>query len=294
MRNELRMKENFFGYLLLLPLLAVLGYLIIYPILLGVSFSLYEKIIGQAERFVGLQNYAITIKDKYFLGALLHSLIFTGGAIGGKFILGLAVALMLNQSFRGRNVTRGILMLPWIIPTFVSCLTWLWMYDTTQGIFNWILLKSGIVKTPIEWVSNTQLALFSVIIVNIWKGMPFFVVTILAGLQAVPEQLYEAANIDGAGGFRRLVHITLPLLLPVIIIVTGLSFIWTFNDFQMVWILTHGGPARATEILPTLTYRMAFQYMNLGQAATIPLFVLPFIGIFAFFLIKVTRKKEIQ
>jgi ABC-type sugar transport system permease subunit len=195
--------------------------------------------------------------------------VFTFGSVFGKLLIGIGMALILNQRLKGRNFFRGWMLLPWVAPTFVTALTWRWMFDGTSGVINFILVGLGLLNLPIAWLGSGSTALLAVIITNIWHGFPFFGVSLLAAMQAVPESLYEAAEVDGASPWQRFRHITIPGIQTVLIITTMLSTIWTFNDFQIVYIMTGGGPAFATHLFATYTYQVGLTGSRLGYAVAV-------------------------
>jgi len=266
-------------WLYLIPLILVIV-LAVYPLGNAIWLSLTDKRVGFAANFVGLANYLSLAKDPVFIQTAKNTLIFTVAAIVFKFILGMIMALVLNENFPLRNITRGILALPWIIPTVVGVLIWYWMFNETNGLLNIILGKH------FPWLSDKYYALFSVIFVNIWRGFPFFGINLLAGLQSISPELYEAAKVDGANALGRFWFITVPGLKYVIFVTTALSTIWTINDFQVVKLLTGGGPGTATQIFATLTYEIGISSLQLGRGIAVSLFVLPVLVIGMVFLVK--------
>lgn len=266
------------GVILIAPVILYLLLAQAYPLLSALFTSLTDKRIGTAGTFIGLQNYTDLAGDEVFRRAVRNSLVFTFGAIALKLIFGMIMALVLNQPLILRNIWRALLFIPWTIPTIITVLTFRWMYHPIGGVFNYLLLKSGIIDYPIDWLGRPSNALMSVIIVNIWRGTPFFGISLLGGLQAIPDELYEAAQIDGANRFQQFFRITIPSIRNVAILVTLVSTIWTLNDFQIIWVLTRGGPANSTQVFATLTYTEAFLNLELGRAiaisaASIPLLV---------------------
>ena len=188
---------------------------------------------------------------------------------------GLGLALAMNQHFRFKNLARALLLLPFIVPTVLSTIAWLWILDPAFSVVNWVLMATGIAKPGPTWLGNPHLAMFSIIIVNTWRGLPFYGITLLAGLQTIPPELYEAATIDGAGGWDRFRYVTLPLLKPIILIVTLFSVIFTFADFQLIYVLTHGGPANATHVFATYAFDIAMGAGQFGHGASIALAMVP-------------------
>jgi multiple sugar transport system permease protein len=190
----------------------------------------------------------------------------------------MALALLMNQHFPFKGLVRAGLLLPWIIPTALSTLAWLWIFDSTYGIISWALKNMGLIRTNIPFLGDPTLAMGSVIAVNIWRGTPFFAIALLAGLQTIAQDLYEAAAIDGANALQRFRHVTLPLIMPVLTIVTLFSIIWTFADFQLVYVLTRGGPTNSTHLLATLAYQIGMSAGELSNGAAISLWMFPFMA----------------
>ena len=286
-------EEVILGYGLLAPAVLVLGIMIGYPALSGIWFSFHNKMIGFADpRFIWLDNYVNLVQNPAVWKSIGRSLEFAVTSVAFKLPIGLGVALLLNQSFRGRGLVRGIVLLPWSLPLVVSVLIWSWMYSDLFGIFNSLLMKSHLINEPINFLGDPNLAMPSVIAVNIWRGFPFFAINLLAGLQSIPDDLYEAGRVDGASRWQLFRHITLPGLRTVILIITLLSFIWTINDFTSVWVLTRGGPGTATEVFPIITYKIAFIGLEVGRAAALPVMLLPFFTVLIVWLTRTVTSRE--
>jgi multiple sugar transport system permease protein len=269
-------REAPLGYALILPLLLVMIGLLAYPVISALLISFQDKRLGMPGRYIGLDNYAeLLFKDRRFRIVARNSFVFTFGAVFGKLIIGMAMAIVLNQRIKARNIFRGWLLLPWVAPTFVTALTWRWMFDGTSGVINFMLMGLGMLDVPVAWLGNGSTALLAVIVTNIWHGFPFFGVSLLAAMQAIPAELYEAAEVDGASPWQKFRHITVPGVWTVLIIVTMLSTIWTFNDFQIVYIMTGGGPAFATQIFATYSYYVGFSGSRLGYAVAISTILTP-------------------
>ena len=283
--------EALTGYLMISPALFLLLVLLAYPFCLAVYISITDRILGMPGKFVGVGNYIKLLHDPLFLQTALNSFIYTVSTVSLKLLLGLILAQVLNQEFRYRNVARGLILLPWIVPTSLSVLTWLWMFDSLFSIVNYMLLNVGIISNKINWLGDTFWAMLSVVIVNTWRGLPFFAISILAGLMTIPDALYEAAGIDGARWHQIYWHITLPLLQPVISVVVLFSTIWTFADFQIVYILTHGGPINATQIFSTMAYDIAMLAGRIGEGAAISLFLFPVLLIVIILMLRYLRRE---
>ena len=263
--------------LFLLPLLVLVVALIVYPVYRAVWLSLTDKLVGYPERFVGLKNYAYLAQDDAFHAVIRNSFVFTVGSVGLKVITGVLMALVLNNVIRGRNFFRGLFLLPWITSTVIIALTWRWMFDAFpgRGFFNSVLLDAGLISRPIAFMATPEGAMAAVIVANWWRAFPFFGVSFLAGMASIPKEHYEAAAVDGAGATRRFWHITLPGLKHVIIVTTLLSFILTINDFNIVYVMTRGGPGTATQIFATYSYEVAFNQLRWGRGVTISIFLVP-------------------
>jgi multiple sugar transport system permease protein len=287
------------GWLLVLPILLVLLGLIAYPFVLSIILSFTDKMIGQPAHFVGLQNYHDVLFGAEF-GSLFWksvgtTIIYTAGAVGIKVVLGMGMALFLHEEFRGRNLMRALCFLPWAIPSLITGLSWQWIFNgSPAGMLNQILIDLGLSNTLIQWLGDPHLALWSVIFVTIWAGCPFYGMMLLAGLQSIPKELYEAASIDGANVFQRYRHVTLPGLAAVLTITVLLSTMWTANGFNLIYILTGGGPADSTLTFPMLTYQVGIAgAQQLGTASTITILFLPFFLIMIVLLTRHMLREEI-
>lgn len=289
MRKEIRDIKD--GLILSLPLILIIFGLIAYPVFVGFKLGFYEKTVGLPPIYVGFSNYWETLQDPSFHRAFINAFIYTLISMIGKLIIGMAMALALNESFKGRSFVRGILLIPWVIPSYIAALVWRWIYDGTSGVLNHFLLSIGIIGEQIAWLGSVETAMFSVTLVNIWKGFPFFGISLLAGLQIIDKGLYEAAEIDGSSALNKFFYITLPMLKPILITVFVLSTIWTFNDFPIIWNMTMGGPAGVTETLPILSYKNAFISMNISRGITEAMFMIPVLSILIFILARTFRNK---
>ncbi len=267
--------ERWLAILLLLPTIVLLGLFIAYPFVKGIMLSVTDSRVGVPGHFVGLQNFKDVWNDSIFRVAVWNTCVYTFVATVFKLALGLWLAVLLNQHFKGKAITRAFILLPFIVPTVLSTLAWKWMFDPTFSVINWMLFHLGLIHGRINWLGDPHLALVSVIIVNIWRGLPFYAITLLAGLQTISPELHEAAAIDGARAWQRFRHVTWPLLLPVTLVVTLFSVIQTFADFQLVYVLTGGGPANATQLFATYAYQIGIGTGLLSQGATISLAVFP-------------------
>jgi multiple sugar transport system permease protein len=268
-------REAVFSWLMMAaPILFLAGF-VGYPFVYGILLSLEDRPIAQPGTFVGLKNFIRDFNDPIFWRVAVNTFVYTAVATVLKMIGGLGLALAMNQDFRMKNLVRALLLLPFIVPTVLSTVAWMWMLDPAFSIFNWFLLALGWPKPGPSWLGNPYLAMLSIIVINTWRGLPFYGITLLAGLQTVPPELYEAATIDGASGWQRFRYVTLPLLQPIILIVTLFSVIFTFADFQLVYVLTHGGPQNATHLFATYAFDIGMGAGQLGLGASVALTMLP-------------------
>jgi multiple sugar transport system permease protein len=269
--------ERWLAAALLLPTVILLGLFIAYPFVEGVWLSVTDARVGVPGHFVGMANFAALLSDSIFRVAVWNTFVYTAVATVFKLALGLWLALLLNRNFRGKAFTRAFILLPFIIPTVLSTFAWKWMFDPTFSVINWTLFQLGLIHSRINWLGDPNLALISVIIVNVWRGVPFFAISLLAGLQTINPELQEAAAIDGARAWQRFWHVTWPLLLPVTMVVVLFSVIQTFADFQLVYVLTGGGPANATQLFATYAYQIGVGTGLLSEGAAISLAMFPFL-----------------
>lgn len=267
-----------------LPMIVVLVGFIAYPFLSAIWLSLNTKMVGGQATFVGLANYQKLLGDPAFQRVATTSGIYTFFGVGLKFVVGLTAALVLHEALRPKNLWRMLLFLPWSIPVVIGAYTWRWLFDDMSGILSLSLINLGVTKDYVLWLANKEYTLRSILAVVVWQGTPFYTMNFLAGLAAIPGELYEAAEVDGAGVIDKFLHITLPGLVPVIIIVLMLSTIWTANDMQYVYILTRGGPQGVSEVFPYYAYKTAIELKNLALGATVPLMFFPFLAVIMYFL----------
>ena len=264
------------GFLFVTPIVVLVLALVTYPFLYAIYLSLTEKYVGMPPVFVGFENYVRLASDGFFQRAVTNSFLFTFASVAAKLVMGVGMALVLTSSIRFRAFWTGVLLVPWVAPTVVSALNFLWIYDYSLGVLNYLLVQVfGILPRGVGWLSEPGTAMASVIAVNVWRGFPFFGISFLAGMKGIPGELYEAASVDGANALQRFRHVTLPGIRNILIIVVLLSTIWTFNDFGIVYILTKGGPGGATMVLPVFTYELAFGAQRLGEAIAAALYMLP-------------------
>jgi multiple sugar transport system permease protein len=255
--------------------------------------SMQDKMVGAPGRFVGLSNYAELFRDEVFLRTAWNSVVYTVVAVGLKFLIGLTMALILDQERRFNNFFRTLLFLPWAVPVVIVCLNWRWIYDDLSGFLNNFLITFHITRDIISWLSDPRLAMGCVIAVVVWAGTPFYAMSFLAGLQSIAKELYEAAEIDGASIVQQFAYITLPRLRTIFITTVMLSTIWTATNLQFVLILTKGGPSNRTEIFPHLAYETALGARRLGMGAAVTLVFFPVLVVFIIFLTRrMLRERE--
>jgi multiple sugar transport system permease protein len=280
------------AWLFLLPLVLVLIGLVAYPFVSGIILSLQHKVVGEPATWVGLRNYRELLVGEQYSGTFWNtvrvSIIYTGAAVGVKLVLGMCMALLLNEKFRGQTLMRAVLFLPWAVPTIIVALTWRWIYDgSVSGLINYIRIEFFEQQTLIQFLASPDLALWSVIVVAIWQGTPFYTMMFLAAMQAIPSEQYEAASLDGANVFRRFTDITLPSLAPAITITALLSTIWTANSINFIFALTRGGPVNSTMTFPMLAYEVGIAgARQLGLAAAVSVLFFPFFIVAIFLLTK--------
>jgi multiple sugar transport system permease protein len=289
LQNRQRMYDRTLGYLLIAPAAVVIFGVVGFPFVNALFLSFTHKVVGSQAQFTGFGNYFEIFSDPEYWKVLKNTLIFTLTTVAFKLVFGLILAVVLNEPFFGRSVIRMLLLIPWALSGMVAAMTWKWMFDDTYGIINALLLGWGIVQAPVPWLSGVNMALISVIIVNIWRGIPFFMFSLLGGLQTIDKGMYEAARMDGAGPIRQFFFITVPSIMPVILISTLLSTIWTFNDFENIYLITGGGPLHASAVISTYTYEVAFMQNDFGKATAVAASIIPLLILLIFFS---TRKMD--
>ncbi len=289
-----RAREILAGYAYLIPAAVCLAGTVGFPILKAIHMSLYQHVLIRPQEygFIGLGNYARLLRDDVFWLTLRNSFVWVFGSVSLQFLGGFAAALLLHPAFRGRALVRTITLIPWVIPGVVVALVWEWLYQPNYGVFNDLLLRLGWITERVAWLSDPNLAMPAVIATNVWRGIPFFAVMLLAGLQAIPDHLYEAARVDGAGVVQRFWHLTLPLLRPTIVVATATRTIWTFNYADLIFVMTNGGPANATQITSTYTLLQAYSNLDFGYAATLSVALLLIMLTFTVLYLRVTRGIE--
>jgi multiple sugar transport system permease protein len=274
--RELLDQERVLGPLFITPALILIALLVAYPFCMALYFALSNAFIGRPSQFVGLTNFIRLWDADAFRQTFQNAFVFTGISVAFKLVLGIALALLLNQQLWFKRVIRGSVLLPWVIPTALSTLGWWWMFNSLYSVVNWTAINVGLIAPPgPNWLGQSHFAMAAVIIVNIWRGLPFFAITILAGLVAIPRELYEAAQADGAGPWARFWYVTLPMLKPVLAIVVLFSTIFTFSDFNIVYVLTHGGPINSTHLFATYSRMIGLESGRIGEGAAVSLYLFP-------------------
>jgi multiple sugar transport system permease protein len=279
-----RLTETRDAYLFLLPGLIILLGFVAYPFMDGIATSLTDRGVARPGEFTGFANFTALFQDEIYALAVRNSIVLTVAAVALKFLLGMVAALLLAQKFPLRGLIRALVFLPWAVPGLIAALSWRWLYDELNGVLNFAFLALGLTEALVYWLSDPDIALFAIVIASVWHGLPFYIMMFLAGLAAIPTELYEAAAIDGANAWQRFWKVTLPGLRDVIAITLMLSSIWTFNSFHMVFILTNGGPANRTQILPTLAYEYGIRRSELGLGAAVMVSFVPVFLVLIFFL----------
>lgn len=280
------------AYIFLIPAFLVFGGFIIYPLIDGITTAFSNRVIARSGEYIGLANFRELMSDPVYLRSINNSIWLTVTVVAIKLVLGLASALILYQPIIFRGLFRALVFLPWAVPGLIAGLAWKWIYDEQVGILTYLTLKFGLVKVPIYWLSDPSWGLISVGIAMIWHGLPFYTMMFLAALSSIPSDLIEAAAIDGAGPIRRFFFVTLPQMRNVIAITVMLSTIWTFNSFHMVFVLTQGGPANRTHILPTLAFEYGITRSQLGLGAAVLVSAIPFFLVLIYFLTRRMLRTE--
>lgn len=290
--RELLDRERFLGPAFVTPALLLIVLLVAYPFVMAIYFAMSNAFIGRPSHFVGLRNFVALWESDSFRQTFQNAFVFTGAAVAVKLVLGITLALLLNQQLWFKRMIRGAVLLPWVIPTALSTLGWWWMFNSLYSVVNWTGIALGLMDPPgPNWLGQKYYAMTAVVAVNVWRGLPFFAICILAGLVSIPRELYEAAEADGAGPAARFWHVTLPLLKPVLAIVILFSTIFTFSDFNIVYVLTNGGPINSTHLFATLTRQVGLESGQIGQGAAISLYLFPVLVFVVWAQLKFVRRQ---
>ena len=275
--DRLKVNRNWLGFWFMVPALGFLILFLAYPLGLGVWISFTDAKIGRPGEWIGIENYEWLSDDSIFWLSVTNTLLYTAVASAFKFAIGLYLALLLNENLPFKAMLRAMVLIPFIVPTVLSALAFWWIFDSQFSIISWSLKHLGLITQNINFLGDVAWARFCVIFANIWRGVPFVAITLLAGLQTVQPSLYEAATIDGATKWQMFRHITYPLLTPIIAVVMTFSVLFTFTDFQLIWAMTRGGPVNATHLMATLSYQRAIIAGQLGEGAAISSAMIPFL-----------------
>jgi len=266
-------KDNVkFAYIMILPAILLIGFIMLYPICYTLFLSFHRQNLARpwiGTSFVGLANYVEAFHHPRFIQAFWQTLYFVGVSISIELILGLGIALLLNHRFRGRNLIRGVVLLPWMLTPVVIGFIWSWILNDVYGVANYVLLKAGIINSPVRWLSTVGLAMNVIVAIDIWRETPFVAIVILAGLQVISPDVVAAAKVDGANTWQRFLYITLPYLKPAIMIALLMRTMIALRFFDIIYVMTKGGPAGSTEVLATYTYKMAFIHFNTGLSSAV-------------------------
>ncbi|MFC7397195.1 carbohydrate ABC transporter permease [Chelatococcus sp. GCM10030263] len=281
------------AYLALMPSAAIMILLIAVPMITVFALSTQEIELGtMSGPFVGLRNFADVLTDPAFFTALYNSFVWVFGSVSIEMVLGLGLALLLHQKFALRGAARAIILLPYLVPTVVAVMVWHYMFNDIVGVLNYLLMATGIVDHPLLWLNSPGTAMLSVILVGVWKFFPFVVIAVLGILQAIPQEQYEAAMIDGANSWQRFWRITLPHILPIFLLTALLRTIWTFHKFDIIYLMTGGGPIDATTTLPVLVYNKGFVDFELGRAAAVAIVTFIVLGVLLAIYLMLMKRAE--
>jgi multiple sugar transport system permease protein len=291
-RGAVLQRQGPLAYLFMIPGWTILLLFMAYPFFLGIYLSMTDKMLGFSDySFIRLENYRYLWSDSIFQQTIRNTAIYGIGTVPFKLFLGLGLALLLNRRFRFSRFFRAGLLLPWIVPTALSSLAWLMLFSSVMSPFSWVLQNWGVIDHNINFLGDAWNARISLCIANVWRGTPFFAISILAGLQAVPSELSEAAALDGANKFQRFKSVTFPVIKPIVLITTLFSIIWTISDFQLVYVLTKGAPFNSTHVFGTYAWQIGMNATDIGQAAAISLYMFPALALGAILLLRSIRRE---
>jgi multiple sugar transport system permease protein len=292
-RRALR-SQAVFPYLLLAPALAFLAIIIFYPLVRGFYLSTRHYVLTQpANRyFSGLDNFLNVFRDPYFLPLLKQTFVWVTASIFFQFILGFALALLLNEEFPGRGLYRAVILSPWAIAPVVVGIIWMWMFHGQIGVINDLLMRIGLIRERFPWLARVETALPSIIFANVWRGITFFAIMLLAALQSIPVELYDSAAIDGAGPFKKFRYITVPMIKPMVLASILLRVIWTFNYMDIIYVMTEGGPAFSSNTLATYTFLTAYKKLDFGSAGALSVIIFTILVVFTLAFFRITRFEE--
>ena len=285
-------RERILGPAFITPAMLLILLLVAYPFCMALYFSLSNAFIGRPSSFIGFANFVRLWDNDAFRQTFQNTFVFTSLAVGIKVVLGIVLALLLNEQLWFKRMIRGAVLLPWVIPTALSTLGWWWMFNSLYSVVNWTGIAMGLFDPPgPNWLGQKYYAMAAVITVNVWRGLPFFAITILAGLVSIPKDLYEAAQSDGAGAWSRFWYVTLPMLKPVLAVVVLFSTIFTASDFNIVYVLTHGGPINSTHLPATLSRMIGLESGRIGEGAAVSLYLFPLLVFVVWVQLRYVRKQ---
>lgn len=289
-----RQSRNMYAYILIAPGLLLLTLIMIYPLVRGAisSFFTQQAASNHFDEFVGIRYYKELLRDPIFQTSFGNSIRYTVIVVAAQYVIGLAIALLLNQDFRGRGIYRSLILIPWVVPGVSAAMTWKWMFDSQNGIINQILMKLGLITQNVDWLGSQSSALYAVMVTSVWKAIPFVAIVLLATLQQVDQGLYAAVKIDGGSAFHEFRYITLPGIKKISITTILLETIWTFNQFDLVFTMTKGGPANRSMIVPVYTYLTSFSFFKTNKAAAIGVISLLIVSIPAILYIYYNNKED--
>jgi multiple sugar transport system permease protein len=287
-------KHALVGWLLLAPSLCLLGGLVVFPVLYNVWLSLFDKhAFMPVQAFVGLRHYRYFASDPEFWSSFYYGCVYAGATMVLQLGVGVPAALLLNETFRGRNVLRGFVLFPYMIPTIVAVILWKWLLNDSYGLVNYLLVRSGAVRTPVAWLGPDYI-MTALIVTSVWQFFPFVVVTYLARLQTIAPELYEAATVDGASAWRRFLHVTLPQTASVLLVMGLLRSIWMFTEFDTVWLLAgEGGVSRYIRTLPVYAYSRSFTYLQAGMGASLAVIMFAMLLVATAIYFRLFRTEEV-
>ncbi len=291
-RGSWRHGEAVQGFIWIAPAFLYLAFFIAYPFLMSLYLSVSNARVGSLHsHYVGAQNYTRLFADPVFWQTVRNSFVFTFGSEAIRLVIGLPLAFALNRTFKGKRIVQGLILIPFVIPIALSSLAWKWMFDSLYSVINWMLMRVHLIDYPWQWLGEPGLAMWSVIILNVWRGFPFSAVILLAGLTAVPQEIIEAAKIDGAGPFKRFHYVVVPIIRPILFVGLLYSIVFSFTDFSAVWLLTQGGPYNTTHVFGTYAYNIGINAGDLGMGAAITLFIFPFLALTVIFMLHLLRRE---
>jgi multiple sugar transport system permease protein len=291
-RTRRRLREEVEGLVWVAPAFIYLAFFIAYPFVMSIYLSLSNARVGSPDwHYIGFTNFQRIFEDPVFWQTVRNSFIFTFGSEAIRLLIGLPLAFALNRSFKGKRLVQGVILIPFVIPIALSSLAWKWMFDSLYSVINWMLMTLRIIDYPWQWLGEPGLAMWSVIILNVWRGFPFSAVILLAGLTAVPVEVIEAAKIDGAGPLRRFVYVVAPIVRPILFVGLLYSIVFSFTDFSAVWLLTQGGPYNTTHVFGTYAYNVGINAGDIGQGAAITLFMFPLLAVFVVVMLRLLRRE---